>query len=251
MMRVRKPASAAALVAVALAVAVIAGCGGVSYNHSARMPVLNYTAVQGAKTGESQPMMIVYGDGGTYRLTWLMQYEKGTLTDAQVADLLGWMKGQGFMSLDPATFKAKKPGTYPRTRIVVSLSDKSNVVEGPASDAKLQSYVKKIDSVTPSNESKWQPSNFMLSAKVLASAPQGARITAWPYDPLILAEAAGTSPKAVTGQTATQVWNTITNDFNSIPPDYVNNTAPQVVYSAGGKLYGSIYAVPMFPMPGV
>jgi hypothetical protein len=68
---------------------------------------------------------------------------------------------------------------------------------------------------------------------------------------LILAEAAGTSPKAVTGQTATQVWNTITNDFNSIPPDYVNNTAPQVVYSAGGKLYGSIYAVPMFPMPGV
>jgi len=229
----------------------LAGCGGISYNHSERMPVLNYTAVQGAKTGETQPMLIVYGDGTTYRLTGIMQYGKGSMTDAQVADLLGWMKSQGFMSLDPATFKAEKPGSYPRTRIVVSLSDKSNMIEGPASDSKLRAYVKKIDSVTPSNEAKWQPSNFLLSAKVLASAPQGAKVTAWPYDPAILAEAAGASPNAVTGQPAQQVWNTIANDFNSIPPDYVNNTAPQLVYSAAGKLYGNIYAVPMFPMPGI
>lgn len=246
-------ASAGAIVlALALVAAGMAGCGtapAVEYSDSPTQPIISYQRTQALPPEFSPrgPVFIVYGDGTAYRREGLMDYKGGKLTDEQLKALVTSVVDKGFFGMEQLMGDPLPGGAV--DHVTVTLKGRSSSVEAPeGTTGEFGAIVEELRSYKIPDEKEYLPDTITLFA---TENPQGqavqGNVLEWTADPTLLSRAseARNSPTAgisVHGQEAQQAWKLLRD---------ASKTGQAVAWSAGGRVYVSVYADPFFPAPGV
>lgn len=241
-----------ASIAVLAACAFAAGCGSspqIEYSRSPDQPIVSCQRTQALPPEFSPkgPVFIVYGDGTAYRRGGSMDYVTGRLTGAQLERLLTSIVDAGFFRMKQVLGNPQPGGAV--DHVTVTLKGASYSVEAPeGTTGDFGSIVNGLRSFRIPGEKEYLPDTITLYA---SENPPGQavedKVLEWTADPGLPAQASANrnaegAGLLVRGPQAQQVWKLLRDAPSSGGP---------VAWSAGGKVYTSVYADPFFPAPGV
>jgi hypothetical protein len=243
---------AAAAVAILVSCSVSGGCGNsveIEYSQSPTQPVIVLASSQ-ALPPEYAPHgadLMIYGDGTVIKKTGLYHYESGRIGEQELAALLTSIVDKGFFGL-PAEGSAGQPGGVTQ-HVTVALKGRSKRVSAPGTQGgAFGRIVDGIKAVNVPDAREYVPESLVLYANALegSSVAAGAKVVDWTLDPGLLtgATAQSAAGKSVSGSQAEAVWKELASAYSS-------DTSTEILFRADGKLFGSVYVVPQFPMPGV
>ena len=232
---------------VILAAALFAGCASkpaIQYSKSDRQPVLVFYKSQALppEFAPAGPTLIAYGTGTAYQQKSRYHYMGGKLSERELNDMLSSVVEAGFFDLKTDQGRGAPGGVT--DHVTVALTGRSKSVEGPDNaGGALGEIVKMLESYKIPGATPYAPPMITLhAAEYTGSQPWTGKIVAWTSDPAVLAKAASTGVASVSGATASKIWKQLGDSYDP---------KGNVAFSAGGKLYEQVYAIPVFPLPGV
>jgi len=232
---------------VMLSAALFAGCSSkpsVRHSTSDRQPVLVYYKSQALppEFAPAGPTLIAYGTGTVYQQKGRYQYVGGKLSTRELDDLLSSVVDAGFFALKGDQGKGAPGGVT--DHVAVTLTGLSNSVEAPeGTGGAFGEVVRTLEAFKIPGATSYTPTMLTLhAAEYTGSQPFNGKTVAWTAEAAVLATAADSGVTSVSGATAQQVWKQLGDSYDP---------KGGVAFSAAGKTYEQVYAIPVFPLPGV